>query len=156
MLDQGSYIDPINLPPLPPGKTEIDVAADYLFHVRQAVRADLQKILGNVFTSIERNIQWCFTMPIAFGELSKAAFRNAIIQAGYLRDQYDNRLTLTPEPEAVALYGSKYGLITQGLGDVVLIVDAGGGVVDLISYEVDDVTQLNFRKLTAATGDSCG
>jgi hypothetical protein len=56
MLSGNTYIDPINLPPLPPGKSEIDVAADYLFKLRQAMRSALQKALGEVFNREERNI----------------------------------------------------------------------------------------------------
>jgi len=57
MMSGNTYIDPINLPPLPPGKSEIDVAADYLFKLRQAMRNQLQKTLGEVFNREERNIR---------------------------------------------------------------------------------------------------
>ena len=57
MLSGNTYIDPINLPPLPPGKSEIDVAADYLFKLRQAMRLALQKTLGEVFNREERKYE---------------------------------------------------------------------------------------------------
>ncbi|KAG8405704.1 hypothetical protein J3459_021527 [Metarhizium acridum] len=63
MLSGNTYIDPINLPPLPPGKSEIDVAADYLFKLRQAMRSALQKTLGEVFNREERNIRYYLTVP---------------------------------------------------------------------------------------------
>lgn len=133
MMSGNTYIDPINLPPLPPGKSEIDVAADYLFKLRQAMRNYLQKTLGEVFTREERNIRYFLTVPAIWNDAGKAATRAAAIQAGFLRDENDNRLTLVTEPEAAAMFCSKTGLLNLKVQDAVLIVDCGGGTVDLIA-----------------------
>ncbi|TQB68523.1 hypothetical protein MPDQ_003350 [Monascus purpureus] len=156
MLSGNSYIDPINLPPLPPGKSEIDVAADYLFKLRQATQAQLQKILGEVFTREERNIKYYLTVPAIWNDAGKAATRAAAIQAGFLRDENDNRLTLVSEPEAAALFCSKTGLLNLKTGDAILIVDCGGGTVDLIAYEVEEEQPFTVTECTAGSGDSCG
>jgi hypothetical protein len=156
MLSGNTYIDPINLPPLPPGKSEIDVAADYLFKLRQAMRAALQKTLGEVFNREERNIRYYLTVPAIWNDAGKAATRAAAIQAGFLRDENDNRLTLISEPEAAALFCSKTGLLNLKVHDAVLIVDCGGGTVDLIAYEVEDENPFTVAECTAGSGDSCG
>src|ERR1700744_5466466 len=77
MVSGNTYIDPINLPPPPPGKSEIDVAADYLFHLRQAMRNQLQKTLGEVFNREERNIRYFLTVPAIWNDAGKAATRRA-------------------------------------------------------------------------------
>ncbi|KAL7795872.1 actin-like ATPase domain-containing protein [Trichoderma ceciliae] len=156
MLSGNTYIDPINLPPLPPGKSEIDVAADYLFKLRQAMRSSLQKTLGEVFNREERNIRYYLTVPAIWNDAGKAATRAAAIQAGFLRDENDNRLTLVSEPEAAALFCSKTGLLNLKVHDAVLIVDCGGGTVDLIAYEVEDENPFTVAECTAGSGDSCG
>ncbi|PHH65223.1 hypothetical protein CDD81_3082 [Ophiocordyceps australis] len=156
MLSGNTYIDPINLPPLPPGKSEIDVAADYLFKLRQAMRSALQKTLGEVFNREERNIRYYLTVPAIWNDAGKAATRAAAIQAGFLRDENDNRLTLISEPEAAALFCSKTGLLNLKVHDAVLIVDCGGGTVDLIAYEVEDENPFTVAECTAGSGDSCG
>ncbi|SPO03752.1 related to hsp70 protein [Cephalotrichum gorgonifer] len=156
MLSGNTYIDPINLPPLPPGKSEIDVAADYLFKLRQAMRESLQKTLGEVFNREERNIRYYLTVPAIWNDAGKAATRAAAIQAGFLRDENDNRLTLVSEPEAAALFCSKTGLLNLKVHDAVLIVDCGGGTVDLIAYEVEDESPFTVAECTAGSGDSCG
>ncbi|KAK6599734.1 hypothetical protein H4I95_08609 [Botrytis cinerea] len=142
MLSGNTYIDPINLPPLPPGKSEIDVAADYLFKLRQAMRNQLQKNFRRV--------------PAIWNDAGKAATRAAAIQAGFLRDENDNRLTLITEPEAAALFCSKAGLLNLKIHDAVLIVDCGGGTVDLIAYEVEEESPFTVSECTAGSGDSCG
>ncbi|KAI9849363.1 MAG: hypothetical protein M1838_000198 [Thelocarpon superellum] len=156
MLSGNTYIDPINLPPLPPGKSEIDVAADYLFKLRQATRNQLQKTLGEVFNREERNIRYYLTVPAIWNDAGKAATRSAAIQAGFLRDENDNRLTLITEPEAAALFCSKTGLLNLKIHDAVLIVDCGGGTVDLIAYEVEEEQPFTVAECTAGSGDSCG
>ncbi|KAL9107752.1 MAG: hypothetical protein Q9227_007374 [Pyrenula ochraceoflavens] len=156
MLSGNTYIDPINLPPLPPGKSEIDVAADYLFKLRQAMRSQLQKTLGEVFNREERNIRYFLTVPAIWNDAGKAATRAAAIQAGFLRDENDTRLTLITEPEAAAMFCSKTGLLNLKIHDAVLIVDCGGGTVDLIAYEVEEETPFTVAECTAGSGDSCG
>ncbi|KAK6224432.1 hypothetical protein QIS74_02759 [Colletotrichum tabaci] len=156
MLSGNTYIDPINLPPLPPGKSEIDVAADYLFKLRQAMRSALQKTLGEVFNREERNIRYYLTVPAIWNDAGKAATRAAAIQAGFLRDENDNRLTLVSEPEAAAIFCSKTGLLNLKVHDAVLIVDCGGGTVDLIAYEVEEENPFTVAECTAGSGDSCG
>ncbi|KXT17660.1 hypothetical protein AC579_9040 [Pseudocercospora musae] len=156
MLSGNTYIDPINLPPLPPGKSEIDVAADYLFKLRQAMRNQLQKTLGEVFNREERNIRYFLTVPAIWNDAGKAATRAAAIQAGFLRDENDNRLTLISEPEAAAMFCSKTGLLNLKVHDAVLIVDCGGGTVDLIAYEVEEESPFTVAECTAGSGDSCG
>ncbi|KAL2757800.1 hypothetical protein ACRALDRAFT_2025514 [Sodiomyces alcalophilus JCM 7366] len=156
MLSGNTYIDPINLPPLPPGKSEIDVAADYLFKLRQAMRAALQKTLGEVFNREERNIRYYLTVPAIWNDAGKAATRAAAIQAGFLRDENDNRLTLISEPEAAAVFCAKTGLLNLKVHDALLIVDCGGGTVDLIAYEVEDENPFTVAECTAGSGDSCG
>lgn len=156
MLSGNTYIDPINLPPLPPGKSEIDVAADYLFKLRQAMRTALQKTLGEVFNREERNIRYYLTVPAIWNDAGKAATRAAAIQAGFLRDENDNRMTLVSEPEAAALFCSKTGLLKLKVHDALLIVDCGGGTVDLIAYEVEEENPFTVAECTAGSGDSCG
>ncbi|KAI9751050.1 MAG: hypothetical protein M1815_001453 [Lichina confinis] len=156
MLSGNTYIDPINLPPLPPGKSEIDVAADYLAKLRQAMRNQLQKTLGEVFQREERNIRYYLTVPAIWNDAGKAATRAAAIQAGFIRDINDNRLTLITEPEAAALFCSKTGLLDLKVHDAVLIVDCGGGTVDLIAYEVEEEQPFTVAECTAGSGDSCG
>jgi hypothetical protein len=146
----------INLPPLPPGKSEINVAADFLFKIRQTVRIQLRKNLGEVFHREEQRIQYCFTTDVQFDDRSKEAFLSAIIQAGFIQYKNFNRVTFISKPKAVALFFSKSGLLNLRVNDAVLIVDAGGGTVDCIAYFVEDETSFIITEATVPSGDSCG
>ncbi|OBT49833.1 hypothetical protein VE04_09486, partial [Pseudogymnoascus sp. 24MN13] len=135
---------------------QLDVAPDFLFKLRQAMRNQLQKSLGEVFNREERNIKYFLTVPAIWNDAGSAATRAAAIQVGFLRDENDNRLTLITEPEAAATFCSKAGLLNLKVHDAILIVDCGGGTVDLIAYEVEEETPFTVAGCTAGSRDSCG
>jgi hypothetical protein len=149
-------MDSVIIPPLPPQKSEVDVAADYLFKLRQAMRTYLQKILGEVFNREEPNILYCLTVPAIWNDAAKAATHAAAIEAGFLRDENDNRLTMITEPEAAIRFCLKTGLLDVKVHGVVLIVDCGGATVDLIAYKVEGEMPFSVAACTAASGSSCG
>jgi hypothetical protein len=64
---------------------------------------------------------------------------------------------LIKEPEAAALYTLHY-LKNKALvvGDAFVLCDAGGGTVDLISYEVTALDPLELKELVPGTGGLAG
>lgn len=152
-----NYLDTSRLPPLPPGKSAVDVAADYLFQLRRAMYVQLRKYLGEtVFTCEEANIHYYLTVPAIWDETAKAATRTAAVKAGFLPFKDHNRLTLVAEPEAAAMFCVKSGMLDLQIHDVVLVVDCGGGTVDLIAYKVEDNDSFKLTECTAGSGDCCG
>jgi hypothetical protein len=154
MVSGNTYIDPINLPPLPPHKSEIDVVADYLFQLRQAVHNHLQKTLGEFFNREERKIRYYLAVPAICNDAVKATIRAATIQAGFLRDENDNSLNLIAAPEAAAMFYFKTSNLK--VHDAVLIVDFSGGYADLIAYEVEKKQPFSVAECTTGSGDLCG
>lgn len=147
---------PLAFPPLPPGKSEIDVAADYLFHLQQAIRNQLQKTLGAAFDGEEHNIRYYFTVPASWNDAAFAALRAAALQAGFLRAENENRLTFIASSEAAAMFYFKTSLLNVKVRDAVLVVDCGGGIVDMIAYEVEEEQPFSLVECTVSSGDSCG
>jgi hypothetical protein len=156
MISGNTYIDPINLPPLPLGKSAVDVAADYLFQLRQAIKTELQRTLGEVFMREERNIHYYVTIPSLYNDAGRAAVRAAVIQAGFLRDENDRRLHLISAPIAAITFCCKTDLIRANCHDVVLVVHCDSSTVDLIAYEIEEEMPLSVTECTAGSGDSCG
>jgi len=156
MLEGNSYIDQISLPPLPAGKSAVDVAADYLFKLRQAIRNYLNMNLGDVFIREERYIQYCFSVPAIWNDTGKAALRQAIIQAGFVSSVDNRRLSLIAEPEATAIYCATAGAVKLSLNDAILVIDCGPETVDLIAYEAVKEHPIQLTELTSGSSDSCG
>lgn len=76
----------------------------------------------------------CITVPAIWSDHAKALMREACTRAGIIQphDPLD-RLTLISEPEAAALYCErKCDISNLKHDDKFMIIDAGGGTVDLI------------------------
>lgn len=64
-------------------------------------------------------------------------------------------MTLIKEPEAAALYTLHSLDFALEEGDAFVVCDAGGGTVDLISYEVEEVhPYLRLKELVPGNGMS--
>ncbi len=62
-------------------------------------------------------------------------------------------MTLIKEPEAAALYTMHSLDFSLNIGDVFVVCDAGGGTVDLISYEVLGLSPtLQVKEIVPGTG----
>lgn len=117
----------------------------------------LKKNLGEtIFTCEEANIHYFLTVPAIWDETAKAATRAAAIKAGFLPFRDHNRLTLVAEPEAAAIFSIASGILNLEINDAVLVVDCGGGTVDLIAYRIEDKDSFKLAKCAAGSGDCCG
>ena len=62
-------------------------------------------------------------------------------------------VTLIKEPEAAALYTAKSLAFCMKPNHAFIICDAGGGTVDLVSYEVESILpRLQVKELVPGTG----
>ena len=62
-------------------------------------------------------------------------------------------MTLIKEPEAAALYTMHSLDFALDIGDAFVVCDAGGGPVDLISYEIEGIApQLKLKELVPGSG----
>ncbi|KAF4470737.1 hypothetical protein FALBO_2338 [Fusarium albosuccineum] len=156
LVTQESVADSINLPPLPPGLDAADVSADYLYELRLAIRAALQRNLGDVFDQNEGSIHWIFTIPELWAQTDQTPLRRVIERAGYIGDEDDKRLSFISEAEASASNSMRHGLLTLDPNDAFIYVSCGKGVVDMSAYQVVRDAPLTLLKLTDGSMDSCG
>lgn len=150
------YIDFINFFFFLLGKLEIDVVVDYFFKFCQVMRVVFQKILGEVFNCEERNICYYLIVFVIWNDVGKVVMRVVVIQVGFFWDENDNCFILVSEFEVVVLFCFKIGFLNFKVYDVVLIVDCGGGIVDLIVYEVEDENFFIVVECMVGFGDFCG
>ncbi|MFI0723239.1 Hsp70 family protein [Streptomyces sp. NPDC021224] len=90
-------------------------------------------------------VRWCLTVPAVWDEDDKQLMREAAVAAGFPDDE--ERLLLTYEPEAAAVTAFlSLGLVIDGTGQTdrvpltkagtrFMVVDCGGGTVDITAYE---------------------
>ncbi|KAL3871162.1 hypothetical protein ACJMK2_039178 [Sinanodonta woodiana] len=106
------------------------------------LKNDLLEEVGKKMVDIIEagRIRWVLTVPAIWDESAKQFMREAAVEAGIPNDQ----LTLALEPEVASLYCNTIPVeITVG-GDVLpfhggtkyIIIDAGGGTIDITVHEV--------------------
>lgn len=157
LMGGGNSYNASSVPPsLPPGKSEIDVSADFLLKVRMALISQLEANGGALLFQEEGNIHYYFTIPGVWNDAGQKSVRAAIIQAGYLRDGNDNRLSFATVGEAAALHCLKLSILDLQIKDVLLIVDCGGKTADLQACELASKSPYWFAEYTSGSRDICG
>ncbi|GBB95726.1 hypothetical protein RclHR1_00260031 [Rhizophagus clarus] len=97
------------------------------------------------------------TVPAEYLEKDKAIMRECAYNAGLIKEESSKTLQFTTEPEAAAIYCMENSLKVNNLytpGTTFMIVDCGGGTVDLTTRKLLEDEQLS--EVTERAGDFCG
>jgi molecular chaperone DnaK (HSP70) len=114
----------------------IDIIADYLKALFEKIKKDLFKVLKS--TIDVSDIRWCLTIPAVWDDFEKDNMKKAALKAGLINDLNvsEEDFLFVLEPEGAAAYCIEEMKILDILEEdkKILVVDAGGGTVDLTSY----------------------
>lgn len=110
------------------------------------------------------DIQWCITVPAIWDEEAKHEMTICAEIAGLVQGPHCKDLTASPhpaiivlEPDAASLYCQQKSDFLLGDGDKFLVVDAGGGTVDLALHEkVGPPCNMTVREVAPSSGGLCG
>ncbi|KAJ3535907.1 hypothetical protein NMY22_g6269 [Coprinellus aureogranulatus] len=127
------------LPPLPPNKTVVQVLSDYMAYLYQCAKSYIKETHGDaLWSTLEGNIMYVLTHPNGWGGHQQAQMRRAAVLAGIVPDGEDGHscVEFVTEGEASLHFCLSNGLTLDGsgMGTGVLIVDAGGGTIDITAY----------------------
>ncbi|EPS39071.1 hypothetical protein H072_7151 [Dactylellina haptotyla CBS 200.50] len=129
-----------------------EVISDYLGWLWLRGKEDIARKQGHDFES-RFDLRVILTVPAAWKPIAKDRTLRAAKRAG-LPD--DIHLVTEPEAAALATLSSKSDEAELQKGDVFVVCDAGGGTVDLISYEVLNPSPLQIKECGVGEGDLCG
>jgi molecular chaperone DnaK (HSP70) len=119
--------------------------------LRQVVAMARERITSGAYE--DGDIRWCVTVPAIWGQYTRDLMFKAAVEAGLPDDPA--RLLLAQEPAVAALYCKAKGDAMLGTpGTRFLVIDAGGGTVDVSCYQVADGGDL--RELAPADGAETG
>ena len=129
------------IPTLPLNKTVVDVFADFLAYLMDCASSFIQETHANgahLWASVEDNIHFVLSHPNGWEGPQQAEMRKASVLAKLIPDTTAGhaRLLFVTEGEASLHYAVHNGLPTGVMddGEGVVIVDAGGGTIDVSSY----------------------
>ncbi|KAK0620644.1 putative hsp70 protein [Immersiella caudata] len=127
-------------------KPAVEIAADFLGAIYGHAMTEIAKVVPSEYMSLCEK-QFVLSVPAVWSDTAKNATLEAAEMAGIFP------VTLIKEPEAAALYTMRSLDFSLREGDAFLVCDAGGGTVDLISYEVAAIRpDLHLKELVPGTG----
>ncbi|KAJ5569788.1 uncharacterized protein N7459_009218 [Penicillium hispanicum] len=131
------------------------VATDYLRQLTNHTRQEIKRHVGAVFDSM--TFQYVITVPAVWSDKAKNLTRMCAEKAGM---GCASEIQMISEPEAAAIFAlnSQSPHITDlNVGDTILICDAGGGTVDLITFTITQLRPtLRLKEAAPGEGALCG
>lgn len=134
-------------------KTAIDLIADYLRLLWGHIIESIHKARGeSVVDSMPFHV--VITVPAIWKNYARQGMQDAARRAGILdpRPGGPTTLSFAPEPEAAAMSALCEPGRRARRGEVYVICDAGGGTVDLISYQIERVDPVAMAEAVVGTG----
>ncbi|KDQ52366.1 hypothetical protein JAAARDRAFT_198284 [Jaapia argillacea MUCL 33604] len=151
---RSAWIDDASVPPLPLGKTAVDVVSDFLVYLYQCARKYIRASEPNgpaIMETIEDNIDFILSHPNGWRGQQQADMRRAAIKAGLIPETEtgDSRLQFVTEGEASLHYCLDF---VKDFGNIkvdssVLIIDAGGGTIDCSAYKFTDLSPVSITEI---------
>lgn len=121
-------------PSLPGGLTPGRIIRDYLHYLHEDFLESLRREHPHTFDP--SRIRYSLTVPAGWGEAAKHIMREAAVGAGIVDTVSSSQLLLLSEPEAAALKITMDCCQQLKVGDAVMVVDAGGGTVDITVHDL--------------------
>lgn len=141
-------------------KTPLEIVTDYLWHVATEVRKSILSEKAYGFGKFP--VDLIFTHPVEWDKYGlNLTFRAVMGSFGKVFPEiaatYGN-IYMASESEACAQYtmrdSQEAAIGGLAKGDCFIVVDAGGGTVDLAAYQVMDVSPFRVKLATKPTGMS--
>ncbi|PKC14303.1 actin-like ATPase domain-containing protein [Rhizophagus irregularis] len=129
--------------------------ADYLREMGKLIKTKISEHWPDV--NFYENVLLIISVPADYSKKELAIMRECSLEAELIRKENIEYLQFTTEPEAAAIYCMKKCLNEHSLastGTTFMIVDCGGGTVDLTTRKLVGEDQLS--EVTERIGDYCG
>jgi len=153
---------PSIIPPLPLNKTVVEVFADFLAYLLECALRYIQDHHANgeeLWASVKDQIYFVLSHPNGWEGSQQAKMRKAAVLAKLIPDTAPGRarLSFVTEGEASLHFSVKNGLPigVMEAREGVVIVDAGGGTIDISSY-AQNIAEADkrFGEVSAPQGKS--
>lgn len=150
--------------PLPLGKDVLTLFADFYAYLFECAKTFIQQTHPSGVTfwlSIEDSIEFILSHPNGWEGKQQEQMRKAVVQGGLVSDDTKNtRVHFVTEGEASLHFCIQKGLSSHVKdGEGIIIVDAGGGTVDISSYtsvSTGGAGKYSFREIAAPFCDFTG
>ncbi|CAB5390936.1 unnamed protein product [Rhizophagus irregularis] len=115
---------------------------DYLREMGKLIKKTVESVEGIKF---HENVLLVLSVPAEYSKKELAIMRECASEADLIKEENSEYLQFTTEPEAAAIYCMKNCLESYEIGTTFMIVDCGGGTVDLTTRKLVGENQLVFK-----------
>jgi actin-like ATPase involved in cell morphogenesis len=131
--------------------TIISRVADYL----EKMKVFILKHIGDIDVCSEKDIKWVVSIPSACTLEYANNLKEALLQAEYFEDKnsLEERLFIIKESEAAGVTCFLQGEFKLNNGEKYMIVDAGGGTVDITSHKIEN---MRLKEISITHGKNLG
>nr|VWO95521.1 Zn(2)-C6 fungal-type domain-containing protein [Ganoderma boninense] len=154
-LDSSSFSDK-DLPPLPRNKTIVAVFADFLGYLFAIIGRYICERHGSgesIWNEVKDHIEFVLPHPNGWEGLQQSKMRQAAVLAGLIPDTSagHSRIHFVTEGEASLNFCINNGLTNDTMrdGKSIIIIDAGGGTVDISSYRFLSTSPISVEEITS-------
>ncbi|KAF9234834.1 hypothetical protein BU15DRAFT_78667 [Melanogaster broomeanus] len=136
-----NHVSDHDIPPLPPRVTAMQVLSDFMTYLFQCTQTFIKETHANgpdMWRSFENNIDFVLSHPNGWEGPQQSQIRRAAVLAGLVPDSPEGqaRIQLVTEGEASLHFclgsGNTADSFKEDQG--VMVIDAGGGTIDVSSY----------------------
>lgn len=121
----------------------------------------LKFMVSHVMEQIERlyegvsieDVQWIITVPAIWSPKSRKIMERAAYRAGVPKEKHD-QLIVALEPECASIVVKSHSSLGLDVGDAYMLVDCGGGTVDITCHELE--TKTDVKEIWMASGGPWG
>ncbi|KAJ3125823.1 Heat shock 70 kDa protein 12A, partial [Nowakowskiella sp. JEL0407] len=142
---------------LPSGIQAVDVIANYLAFLFEVIKQEVSKILRSEGISDPLNVDqfvYCFTVPVFWSLAQQNTMREAVFKAKMISNFDSKNLMFCEEAVAGLLSFINMPAFNLHLPCDVLVLDAGGGTVDLFQCKI--LANKDVAEVTQADGGFFG
>ncbi|KZT22435.1 hypothetical protein NEOLEDRAFT_1180846 [Neolentinus lepideus HHB14362 ss-1] len=144
------------IPQLPAFTTITTIVADFLMYLYECAKEYIRTThaAGDaLLRSLDGDIDFVMGHPNGWGGLQEQMMRIAAVQAGLVPDMNaaENRIQFVTEGEASLYYCLENGLSSDIIktGNKIMVVDAGGGTIDLSSYLITETRPIKVEEVAS-------
>ncbi|KAG9312597.1 hypothetical protein JVU11DRAFT_6994 [Chiua virens] len=171
---EAAHFTDADIPPLPKGKTAVQVLGDFMSYLFKCSKAYITEVHTCLWESLESNIEFVLTHPNGWEGPQQQQIRQAAVQGGLVPagEEGQLRIHLLTEGEA-SLHFCVTNMLTSDVFNAtpilcselddqeemeqesqpdrqgVIIIDAGGGTVDLSAYSMK-LSPTSFKEIAPA------
>ncbi|CAB4438833.1 unnamed protein product [Rhizophagus irregularis] len=126
---------------------------DYLKEIGKVIK---NTIATHWSINFFENVLLILTVPAEYSEKDIAIMRECAYNANLINYKYSKNLQFISAPEAAAIYCMEKEYDLLNIGETFMVVDCGGGTVDLTTRKLVGNNPLQLSEVTERIGDFCG